>query len=153
MTIQRFHSCARFIVYTVAAILFALSASSCKSSQSFAVAKFQATTVLGSTEQPPILARFDGDLFVGWASTNAVASIEPKGGGIPFYQAVMPAGRAVVFQRSQDFKWSGTFPGEELPARAAQLFTENEKAAWGLQFQAPPVNPGPGDTVPAEGAQ
>ena len=126
MTIQRFHSCARVIVYTVAAILFALSTVSCKSSQSFAVAKFHATTVLGS--------------------------LEPKIGGVPFYQAVMPAGRAVVFQRSQDFKWSGVFPGEALPARAAQLFTENEKAAWGLQFQAPPGNPGPGDTVPNAGA-
>jgi hypothetical protein len=153
MTIVRFQRCARTIVYAVALALLALAVTGCKSSQSFAVAKFHATTVLGSTETPPILARFDGDLFVGWASTNAVASIEPKIGGVPFYQAVMPAGRAVVFQRSQDFKWSGTFPGEALPARAAQLFTENEKAAWGLQFQAPPGNPGPGDTVPAGAAQ
>lgn len=152
MSIRRFNRWARAIVYAVAALLFALSTVSCKSSQSFAVAKFQAQNTAESNEAPTVLGRFDGDLFVGWAVTYAVASIEPKGGGIPFYYVTLPAGRMVVYQRSDKFKWDGKFPGA-LPTRAAALFTADEIARWGLTFAEPgPITP-PGDTVPSATVQ
>lgn len=145
MTLQRNNRWARALVYTVAGLLLLL-ATSCKSSESFAVAKFQAQNSAESNEAPTVLARFDGDLFVGWAVTYAVASIEPKGGGIPFYYVTLPAGRMVVWQRSDKFKWDGKFPGA-LPLRASALFTADEITRWGLSFSDPAVVT-PGDTVP-----
>lgn len=152
MTIRRFHRWARAIVYAVAALLFALSTAGCKSSESFAIAKFQAQNTAESNEAPTVLGRFDGDLFVGWAVTYAVASIEPKGGGIPFYYVTLPAGRMVVYQRSDKFKWDGKFPGV-LPLRAAALFTADEITRWGLSFSDPGPVVTPGDTVPSPNAQ
>lgn len=135
---------ARVLIYSVAALLLAAAVSSCKSSQSFAVAKFEATADSSGLTAPGVLARWDGDLFVGWASTYAKCSVEPKGGGLPFYHVTLPAGRMLVYQRSDSFKWSSEFPSP-LPPRAAALFTQAEVTQWGLSFAdtAPVAAPTP----------
>lgn len=130
---MKHNSLARNVVYSIAAALLAVAMCACSSTQSAVVAKFQATTDASGEVAPGVMARWDGDLFVGWAATYATCSIEPKGGGMPFYFVALPAGRMVVYQRSDKFSWSAPFPST-LPARARVLFEQAEIDSWGLAF-------------------
>ena len=141
------------LVFAACIAIGAVALTGCASDRSFAVGKLHASADATGNTMPAVLARWDGDLFVGWSNVSAVASVEPKGGGIPFYYVSIDAGYAVVYQRTTKLKWRGKQPAV-LPLAALALFTADEIARWGLSFADPgitvePETP-PGGEPPAE---
>jgi hypothetical protein len=96
-------------------------------------------TVQGSgAVAPAVLARYDGNTFVGWADGAGQAEVFAEANGFPLYGPIaLAAGRVTVNVRKPAFKWSGT-THEHLPWQAKVLFRDTEIAAWSLVFDSPP---------------
>ena len=93
-------------------------------------------TVVGEDSTPDAVARWNGDVFVGWGDTRVVAEVFLSSTGLPVFSRSVEAERSLVFVRSTDFRWEGV-PGDAMPSQAAALFRPAEIQALGLTFQAP----------------
>lgn len=90
-------------------------------------------------ENPTVLARYDGDVFVGWAVGYAQAEVFAHGSSGSVYGPVnITSGYAVVHCKSLDLKWSEKIP-TLLPACSRPLFRQSEIDAWGLAFDDGPM--------------
>lgn len=131
---------ARVLVYSVAAVLFALACSSCKSSEAtFARAKFATYADATMQSTPSSLLRFDLKGGIMFANAYAVASVETAD-GFPIYGPVTkPAGRVFAWEfGGEKWTWDAQLPAV-LPERTRRWFTAEEIALWGLAFEAPDV--------------
>lgn len=91
--------------------------------------------------RPPLLVRYDGDVFVAWAEGAAEASLfwrnsEPRAYAVP--PRTIVGGRTVVRVRSMDMTWEGAV-GDPLPSEARVVFSMAEVNSWHLEFVNLPV--------------
>lgn len=100
------------------------------------VASMTVDATTGSlTARPTVLARFDGDVFVGWAESVATAEVfAAESGGTVYGPVTLTAGYAVVHVRSEDFRWKGT-SSSPMPISCRSLFRDAEIDRWGLTFE------------------
>lgn len=126
---------ARSLVYSVAALLFALACSSCKSSgATFARAKFATYADATMQSTPSTLVRFDLKGGIMFANAYAVASVETEE-GFPIYGPVTkPAGHVFAWEfGGEKWTWDAKLPAV-LPERTRRWFSQAEIDGWGLSF-------------------
>lgn len=132
---QRTADFIRAVVYSTAALLLLFLATGCSSDRAYVVGSLAAGPDATMLAKPEVLARWDSDTFVGWAGTNAVAEVFPKGSDIALFGPVsIPANKAIVYRRSTHFHWEGGST-DPIPLVAQPLFRPSEIIAWGLIFQ------------------
>ena len=88
---------------------------------------------------PVVLARYDGNTFVGWANGTGAVEVYGQATGFPLYGPItLPAGRVIVHVANPKFSWEGG-THDRLPMEAKPIFRDAEIAAWGLAFGPLPV--------------
>lgn len=88
-----------------------------------------------TSAMPTVCARYNGDIFVGWATGYADAEIFASDSQGTVYGPVsIGSGRAIVHVRSTDEKWEVELPSS-LPRVCRGLFRDSEVSAWGLTFE------------------
>lgn len=88
-----------------------------------------------TSAMPTVCARYNGDIFVGWATGYADAEIFASDSQGTVYGPVsIGSGRAIVHVRSTDEKWEVELPSA-LPRACRGLFRDSEVSAWGLTFE------------------